>query len=177
MTVNNSGRGEIATFYHSGNLRVLSQSVQSMRRGKVCSLCLTCFCSLGSFFVADVIHLAVEGFISPCGGFPLHTALKAGAVVEENGACRSPGTCLPRNEQYHSHPGFAGDLPGPAILVSDNGDMGCTSDTNPAEALPASVESFIHEGKLEGNCLGGKWRGSWFGCRGCNKYSEKSRCF
>ncbi|XP_062348464.1 thromboxane-A synthase isoform X1 [Cinclus cinclus] len=64
----------------------------------------------------DVIHLAVGGFISPCGGFPLHTALKAGAIVEENGACRSSGTCLPRNEQYHSHPGFAGSLPGPALL-------------------------------------------------------------
>ncbi|XP_064277069.1 thromboxane-A synthase isoform X7 [Passer domesticus] len=87
-----------------------------MRRGKVCSVCLTCFCSLSSCFVADVIALAVEGFISPCGGFPLRTALKAAAVVEENGACRSSGTCLPRNEQYHSHPGFAGSLPGPAVL-------------------------------------------------------------
>lgn len=170
MTVNNSGRGEIATFYHSGNLRVLSQRVWSMRRGKVCSLCLTCFCSLGSCFAADVIHLAVEGFISPCRGFPLHTALKAGAVVEENGACRSSGTCLPRNEQYHSHPGFAGSLPGPAVLVSDSGEMGCT----PTEALSASVESFIHEGKLEGNFLGGKWRRSWFGCRECNKCSQNS---
>lgn len=160
MTVNSSGRGEIATFYHSGNLWVLSQSVQSTRRGKVCSLCSICFCSLGSCFVADVIHLAVGGFISPCGGFPLHTALKAGAVVEENGACRSSGTCLPRNEQYHSHPGFAGRLHGPAVLVSDSGEMGCTSDTNPAEALPASIESFIHEGKLEGDFLGGKLKGS-----------------
>ncbi|XP_033370653.1 thromboxane-A synthase isoform X4 [Parus major] len=64
----------------------------------------------------DVIHLAVEGFISPCGGFPLCTAFKAGAAEEENGACRSSGTCLPRNEQYHSHPGFAGSIPGPAVL-------------------------------------------------------------
>lgn len=152
-------------------------SVQLMRRGKVCSWCLRYFCSLGSCFVADVINLAVEGFISPCRGFPLHTALKAGAVVEENGACRSSGTCLPRNEQYHSHPGFAHSLPGPAVLVSDSGESGCTSDTNPAEALPASVESFIHEGKLEGNFLGGKWRGSWFWCIECNKYSQNSRCF
>lgn len=96
---------------------------------------MTCFCSLSSCFVADVIPLAVEGFISPRGGFPLHTAPKAAAVVEENGACRSSGTCLPRNEQYHSHPGAAGSPPGPAVLVSESSEMGYTSDTKPASVL------------------------------------------
>jgi len=59
--------------------------------------------------------------------------------VEENGACRSPGICLHRNEWYNGHPGFAGGLPGPAVLVSDNDDMGCMSDTKPAEAPLTSV--------------------------------------
>lgn len=33
--------GEVSTSYHSGKLQVLSESVQSMRTGKVCSLYLT----------------------------------------------------------------------------------------------------------------------------------------
>lgn len=99
MTVNNSGMGDIATSYHSGNLQVLSQrAVDENRKGLQFVLDLMWLCSLGSCFLAAVIHIALEGFISSCGDFPLHTPLKAGAVVEKNGACRTPGIFLCRNE-------------------------------------------------------------------------------
>lgn len=52
----------------------LSESaVDENRKGLQFVLDLMYFCSLRSCFVADVIHIAVEGFISSWGNFPLHT--------------------------------------------------------------------------------------------------------
>lgn len=48
-------------------------AVSENRKGLQFVLDLMCFCSLGSCFVADVICIAVEGFISSWGNFPLHT--------------------------------------------------------------------------------------------------------
>lgn len=121
---------------------LLERAVDENRKGLQFVFDLMCFCSLGSCFVADVICVAVEGFISSCRDFPMRTPLKPGAVVEENGGSRSPGICLYRNEQYNGHPGFAGGLRGPAVLVSDNSDMCCISDTKPAEAPRKSIDSY-----------------------------------
>lgn len=62
--------------------------------------------------------------------------LKAGTVVEENGARRSPGVCLCRIEQYNSHPGFTGCIHGSSVLVSGNGSRGLLKFSQCLQRLP-----------------------------------------